>query len=376
MNYKPSVFSEMTALAQQYGALNLAQGFPEFGPPEAAVVAYQKALSVGHNQYAPSSGWPGLQDALSALDERRWGVNNAAVAHPRNEITVVPGATVGLYAIFLACIEPGDEVVVLEPSYDSYVPAILRAGGVPVFTSFEAPDWERVLSPRTRLVVVNSPHNPTGGVWERSDWRLMASKLDRFPRVQVVSDEAYEWMVFDDRLPLSVREIDELRPRAYRVLSLGKTFHATGWKIGAVVAPPEETSAFRQVYQYLAFAANTPAQVALAEALNQDPNYPFRLAAFFESKRNRLASGLQNSGWEIRPCSGSYFLNISLPVGTDDWAWARARTQDAGVATVPLTPFYPSGSVGSPGVRLCFAKSDATLDEAVERLAKWKNLNT
>ena len=373
--FQPSVFSEMTALAQQHGALNLAQGFPEFGPPEEAVEAYRAALAEGWHQYAPAAGLPALRQALSALDRRRWGSDSPAAADPDSEITVVPGATVGLYAAFLTLIQPGDEAVVLEPAYDSYGPALRRAGGTVVTGSFAAPDWSVLLSTRTRVVVVNSPHNPTGSVWSREDWDRLARALEPFPNAVVVSDEAYEWMVFDNQQPFSVRQVDSLRSRAFRILSLGKTFHATGWKIGAVVAPPSWTAQFRQVYQFLAFAANTPAQKALASALEVRPDYPETLARFFQDKRDRLDRALRAGGWDVQPCAGSYFLTVRLPHGTDDWAWARARAADARVAVVPLQPFYVDATGEPPAVRLCFAKNDSTLDEAAKRLNHWKNQN-
>jgi methionine aminotransferase len=375
MKFQASIFSEMTGLALHYGAINLAQGFPEFGPPEGAVEAYRQALADGRNQYAPMAGWPALREALSQVDQRRWGATHSAVAHPDTEITIVPGATVGLYAVFLALLEPGDEAVVLEPAYDSYGPALRRAGANVVGTSFEAPDWDRVLGPKTRLIVINSPHNPTGGVWERADWNRLAEALERYPRVVVVSDEAYEWMVFDGRPPLSVRQIDALRSRSVRILSLGKTFHATGWKIGAVIAPAELTDAVRQVYQFLAFSANTPAQVALASYLHAHPEYPVTLAAFFQSKRDRLAHGLEAGGWRVKPCAGSYFLTLALEnLGPEesDLEWAKARVRDAGVATVPLAPFFEHIPQPFPSVRLCFAKHDATLDRAIDLLNSWK----
>lgn len=374
--FRPSIFSEMTALAVQHGALNLAQGFPEFPPPLEAVEAYRKALQDGEHQYAPMAGLPDLRRELARLDERRWGVAAPELLSWEHEWTVVPGATVGLYAAFLALVEPGDEAVVLEPAYDSYIPALRRAGARVVTTSWSHPSWEKVLSDRTRVVVVNSPHNPTGTLWEKADWDRLAQALERYPRAVVVSDEAYEWMTYTGRKACSVRQIEALRERSFRILSLGKTFHATGWKVGAVAASAAWTARFRQVYQFLAFSTNTPAQRALAQTLVDRPNFPFELAVFFQSKRDRLSHGLRTGGWNVDPCSGSYFLTVRLDEGVDDSAWAKARVVDAGVATVPMSPFYEDPRFASPQIRLCFAKNDDTLDEAVRRLNEWKQNRT
>jgi methionine aminotransferase len=372
-----SIFAEMTALAQQHGALNLAQGFPEFGPDPKLVAAFQRALVAESAQYAPMPGLLRLREAVAEDQGRR----HLLTYDPADEITVVPGATVGIFATIQALCGPGDEVLLLEPAYDSYGPAVAMAGAAAVAVPLElgtqgvCVNWDALraaISPRTKLVVVNTPHNPSGMLWTTTDWNQLASILPE--QVLVLSDEVYEAMVFDGAKLASPHHHPELRHRSFRALSFGKTFHATGWKLGVVLAPKEWSQRLRTAYQFIAFSASTPAQHAVADFLVAEPDYPTHLAGFFESKRNVLKDALRSSGFRPLHSHGSYFLLVDYSNASDlpDREMAELLTREAGVATVPLSPFYKIPPRDQKLLRLCFAKEDATLREAGHRMRTWK----
>lgn len=371
-----SIFAEMTALAQRYGALNLAQGFPEFGPDPDLVAAFQRALVSESAQYAPMPGLLRLREVVADDQLRRHHLGY----DPADEVTVVPGATVGIFAAIQALCGPGDEVLLLEPAYDSYYPAVVMSGAAAVAVPLElgthgvCVHWDALraaLSPRTKLVVVNTPHNPTGMLWTSKDWNQLASMLP--DEALVLSDEVYEALVFDGSTLASTHHHPDLRHRSLRVLSFGKTFHATGWKLGVVLAPTEWSQRLRTAYQFIAFSASTPTQHAVADFLSAQPNYPTHLSGFFETKRNVLVDALSSSGFRPLHCQGSYFLLVDYTDRSDltDREMAEVLTREAGVATVPLSPFYTVPPRDQKLLRLCFAKEDTTLREAGHRMANW-----
>ena len=368
-----SIFSVMTQLAQECGAINLAQGFPDYDPPLALQQALaHHATTPGHHQYAPMPGLPRLREAIARKTARVYGVPAPDAA---TEITVTCGATEALYAVMAAVVHPGDEVLVLEPAYDLYGPAIRLQGGVPVYVPLPAPhfrpDWDQVqaaLSARTRLVLLNSPHNPSGAALTTADLDTLAELL-RDTATMVLSDEVYEHMVFDGQPHRSVLQQPELRERAFVLSSFGKTYHATGWKLGYCVAPPALTAEVRRVHQFLTFAVSTPTQHALADALETDATHDQSLPAFYQHKRDLFRALLVGSRFELLPVPGGYFqLARYREISTEpDVAFARRLTREAGVAVVPVSAFYHDGHDDGL-IRFCFAKQDATLRAAAERL--------
>jgi len=368
-----TIFTVMSRLAEEHGAVNLGQGFPDFDPPESLCRALERHVATGKNQYAPMAGVPRLREQIAAFVRRTYGV----VLDPESEITVTSGATEALFDAVAAVVRPGDEVIVLDPAYDAYEPAVLLQGGravhVPLRSHDFSVDWQRVadaLSPRTRLLILNFPHNPTGAVLARSDLEALASTL-RGTRTLVLSDEVYDRLLFDGRAPHGMLAHAELRERSFCVGSFGKSFHATGWKVGWVSAPPALTAELRKVHQFVTFATFTPAQHALADVLESNPEHLDSLASFFQEKRDRFRALLANVPLVLYPVSGAYFQvvdysGISLE---DDVSFARRLTTEIGVAAIPLSPFYETPP-GERLVRLCFAKRAATLEAAAERLGK------
>ncbi|MCH7344132.1 pyridoxal phosphate-dependent aminotransferase [Pelomonas sp. CA6] len=371
-----TIFSVMSALAQQHEAVNLGQGFPDFGCDPALVEAVHEAMRAGHNQYPPMPGVPALRQAIAAKIAALHGHHYDA----DREITVTAGATQALLTALLAITQPGDEVVVLEPAYDSYAASIALAGAVmkpvPLDAQSFRPDFERLraaLSPRTRALMINSPHNPSGTTWCREDLDRLAELLDGSP-ILVISDEVYEHMVFDGQPHLSVAGHPALAPRSLVVSSFGKTFHVTGWKVGYVAAPAALSAEFRKVHQYNVFTVNTPMQHGLAAYL-QDARPYLDLPAFYQRKRDRFRAGLADSPLRLLPCQGSYFQCVDYGAlapalaRLDDLAFCRWLTQERGVAAIPLSAFYSGGS-DARVVRFCFAKQDETLDRALALLQR------
>ncbi len=369
-----TIFTVMSQLAADTGAVNLGQGFPDFDIPDALADLLSRAVRDGHNQYAPMAGLPALREAIAAKTEAAYGHR----ADPATEITVTSGATEAIFNAILAVLHPGDEAIVLDPSYDSYEPGIVLAGGtcvhVPLCATDFSVDWAAVraaVTPRTRLIIVNSPHNPTGAVWSADDvarFTALAREHDLF----VISDEVYEHIVFDGARHESVLRSPELAARAFVVSSFGKTYHCTGWKVGYCIAPAAMTAEFRKVHQFNTFATSTPAQWAFALMLTEHPEHAATLGAFYEQKRDRFRAQLAGTRLRALPVSGSYFQLVDYSAISDlpDDAFARWLCTEHGVASIPLSPFCAAPPAGQRLVRLCFAKNDATLDAAIERLSR------
>ncbi|WP_035057548.1 methionine aminotransferase [Andreprevotia chitinilytica] len=366
-----TIFTVMSQLAAEYGAINLSQGFPDFPVDGALREAVTAAMAAGHNQYAPMPGLPALREAIAAKFEVQHGV----AVDPATEITVTAGATQALYTAIATVLHAGDEAIVLDPSYDSYAPAIVAQGAKAVRVNLSAPDFavdwaavEAVVTPHTRLVIVNNPNNPATSVFRAADLDALAAIAERHDLL-VLADEVYEHLVFDGASHRSVLAHPALRQRSFAVYSFGKTFHATGWKIGYCVAPPALTAEFRKLHQFLVFSVNTPAQHALAAYLQQPAHWQ-QLPSFYQAKRDRLAAGLVSTGFRLLPSRGTYFqLADYSAIRSDltDTEFARWLTVTHGVATIPVSAFYAAPPEARL-VRFCFAKEVRTLDAALERL--------
>ncbi|GAC1378261.1 MAG: pyridoxal phosphate-dependent aminotransferase [Hymenobacter sp.] len=371
-----SIFTQMTLLAQETGAINLAQGFPDYDPPQALLEALARhARTPGHHQYAPMPGLPRLREAIAAQVARLQP--DAPAPDPGTELTITAGATEALFAVLAAVVRPGDEVVVFEPAYDLYGPAIRLQGGVPRYVRLPAPDfrpdWDavrRVVSPRTRLVLVNTPHNPSGAVFTAADWHELARLLAGTDAL-VLSDEVYEHLLFDGAPRLSARLHPELRERSFVLSSVGKTYHATGWKVGYGLAPPALPAEVRRVHQSVTVAVSTPTQHALAFDLETDTTdaHARGLAAFYQQKRDQFRALLAGAGWELLPVPGGYFqlARYGAFSALSDLAFAQHLARAKGVAVVPVSAFYHDG-FDDGLIRFCFAKQEATLIAAAARL--------
>ncbi|GAB3507632.1 pyridoxal phosphate-dependent aminotransferase [Spirosoma knui] len=367
-----TIFTVMSKLATEVGAINLSQGFPGFDCSPELVSLVERYLRKGFNQYAPMAGVPALREALAQKTADLYNVNY----DPETEITVTSGATEAIFAAIAAVVRPGDEVLVFEPAYDSYVPAIELNGGVPVYVTLTPPDYtidwqvvEQKITDKTRMILVNTPHNPTGHVWTTDDLAQLAA-LVRDRDIWIMSDEVYEHILFDGRVHHSLMTHPELRERTFVVGSFGKTFHITGWKIGYCLAPAELTTEFRKVHQYLTFSTVTPIQYALADYLQQ-PDHYLRLPDFYQRKRDLFLAGLQNSRFTFKPAEGSFFQTVSYTNITDepDYDLALRLTHEIGVASIPVSVFYNQKN-DYKILRFCFAKDDAVLQEAAERLSR------
>ena len=368
-----TIFTVMSQLALQHKAVNLGQGFPDFDGPPALREALARHMAEGRNQYAPMAGVPRLREQIARKTEACYGRR----IDPDTEITVTSGATEALFAAIACVVRPGDEVVVLDPCYDSYEPAIELQGARCVHVPLTLPDfsvdWDRVrdaVGPKTRLVIVNSPHNPSGAVLERADFDALAAIL-RERDAYLVSDEVYEHIIFDGRRHESVLRHEELAARSFVISSFGKTYHCTGWKIGYCIAPAAMTAEFRKVHQYLTFSSFTPAQFAFADLLESDPTHWRELPHFYEARRDRFRALLEGSRFELLPVAGAYFqvADYSAISDRDDLSFCEWLVQQHGVAGIPVSAFYES----PPDMRLirfCFAKTDETLAHAAERLRR------
>jgi methionine aminotransferase len=367
-----TIFTVMSALAARTGAVNLGQGFPDFECDPRLPALVTEAMRAGHNQYPPMAGVPQLRQAVAAKTAALCG----AQYDPEREITVTAGATQAVLTALLACVHPGDEVIVLEPCYDSYIPGITLAGGrvvrVPLTPGTFRPDFAAIaaaIGPRTRAIVVNTPHNPTGTVWTPAEWQRLADLLAPTD-VLVISDEVYEHMVFDGAVHGGAAAIPGLAARSFVVSSFGKTFHVTGWKVGTVSAPVPLTAEFRKVHQFNVFTVNTPMQHALAHYL-ADPA-PYReLGTFYQRKRDLFRAGLAGTALRLLPCEGTYFQTVDYRAVSDlgEAAFCEWLTTEVGVAAIPLSAFCQSPTEQGLA-RLCFAKRDDTLELALERLAR------
>lgn len=367
-----TIFTVMSQLAMEHKAINLGQGFPDFDGPPALRDALARAMAEGRNQYAPMTGVPALREAIARKSELLYGRR----VNPDTEVTVTSGATEALFAAIAAVVRSGDEVIVLDPCYDSYDPAIELNGGravhVPLDPRDFSPDWQRIrdaVTPRTRMIMVNTPHNPCGAVFSAGDLDELAA-LARVHDLFVLSDEVYEHIVFDDALHQGVLRHEELAARSFVVSSFGKTYHCTGWKVGYCIAPRALSAEFRKVHQYLTFCTFTPAQWALAEVIEGDPQHYLDLPAFYQAKRDHFRNLLEGSKLRLLPVGGAYFqvADYSAMSEADDLAFCEWLIREGGVAAIPISAFYESPPAGQRLIRFCFAKSDETLQAAAARL--------
>jgi len=367
-----TIFTSMSQLATERGAVNLGQGFPDFdGPPELHE-ALHRHIRAGRNQYAPMTGVPALREGIARKAEALYGCK----VDSETEVTVTSGATEALFAAVHAVVRPGDEVIVLDPCYDSYEPSIELAGARTVHVPLVAPafsvDWQRVadaVTARTSMLIINSPHNPTGATLSNSDLDALAALL-RDTRICVLSDEVYEHIIFDGREHASVLRHPELAERSFAVSSFGKTYHITGWKVGYCIAPRNLSAEFRKVHQYLTFCTFNAAQWALADYLQHAPGHYRALPAFYQAKRDYFRAAIASSRFRLLDVQGAYFQLVEYDgvSDEDDQAFCIRLTRDHGVAAIPTSVFYESPPAGQRLIRFCFAKTEATLAAAAERL--------
>lgn len=367
-----TIFTLMSRLAEQTGALNLGQGFPDFEPPPAFADSLARHVRGGKNQYAPMAGVPRLREQIAAKLGRDYGYT----PDPESSITVTDGATEGIFDAITTVVRPGDEVIVFDPCYDSYEPAVLLAGGRALHLALDPSfgiDWQRLadaISPRTRLIILNFPNNPSGALLSARDLDTL-SDVVRHTNAFVLSDEVYEHIVFDGKAHQSLLRHAELRERSFVVGSFGKAFHTTGWKVGWVVAPSPLTDELRKVHQFVTFSTSTAAQHAFADLLAQHGELLHELPSFYQSKRDRFRRLLEASRFELLPVAGTYFQLADYSALSDeqDLVFARRLATQAGVVAIPVSPFYsvpPERRI----IRFCFAKNDATLERAAARLCE------
>jgi methionine aminotransferase len=363
----------MTRLANEVGAINLSQGFPDFETSPELIDTVAKYMREGFNQYAPMPGVLALREALSMKIERLYGRRY----DPVTEITVTTGATEALFVALTAFVHPGDEVLMFQPAYDSYPPAVILSGGKPVYVTLRYPDyridWDevrRAITPRTRVIVVNSPHNPTGMMWSADDVRELARVLQGTDAV-VIADEVYEHIVFDGARHESFARYPEIADRAVVISSFAKTYHTTGWKVGYCAAPPALTSEIQAIHQWVTFAVNHPAQMAYADVVRRNPECG-DVTTFYQERRDTFRSLVQGSRFKIMACRGTFFQMLDFSAITDerDADFALRLTREHGVAAIPISPFLSAGAPAGPVLRFCFAKRDATLERAAERLCR------
>ncbi|HEY7655234.1 MAG TPA: pyridoxal phosphate-dependent aminotransferase [Burkholderiales bacterium] len=371
-NVGTTIFTVMSRLAQEHNAINLSQGFPDFDCARELLALVTKYFNAGLNQYPPMAGVMQLRERIAEKVEALYG----AQYDPEHEVTVTPGATYGIFTAIATLVRPGDEVILFEPAYDSYVPSIEVSGGVPVFVQLRYPDysidWQRVqqaITPRTRMILINTPNNPTASVLSGEDMRMLEGML-RGTDIVVVSDEVYEHIVFDGHQHQSVARFPGLAERSFVVSSFGKTYHVTGWKMGYVLAPRELTSEFRKVHQFNVFVTNGPLQYALAEYMENKDAY-LSLAAFYQKKRDFFLQGVRASRFKPLPSRGTFFQNLAYDAVSDerDMDLAIRLTKERGIASIPVSVFYrqpPDHKV----LRFCFAKSEETLARGAEILRR------
>jgi len=367
-----TIFTVMSQLAAEHGAVNLGQGFPDFPLPDFLADELARAVREGRNQYAPMSGIPALRQAIAAKTLDCYG----RAVNPDSEITVTSGGSEAIFDAVLAVVHAGDEVIVLDPCYDCYEPAIDLAGAKAVHVALDpddfSVDWSKVreaVSPRTRMIFINTPHNPSGAMLDIEDMaELSAIVLDT--RILVLADEVYEHIVFDGRRHESVLRYPELAERSFVISSFGKTYHCTGWKVGYCIAPPALTTEFRKVHQYNTFCSFSPAQSAFAAMIERHPEHHRELGAFYQEKRDHFARQLGSTRLKPLPVPGGYFQLVDYSAISDlpDAEFCRWLTIERGVTAIPLSPFYAAPPIGQRLIRLCFAKNQDTLDAAIERL--------
>lgn len=365
-----SIFATMTKMANDYNAINLSQGFPDFNCSEELLERVAYYQSKGYNQYAPMPGVLSLRKKISEKIEKIYGRKY----NPDSEIVVTAGGTQALYTAITAVVSPGDEVIILEPAYDSYAPAVLINGGVPVYIPLSkmnySIDWnivEKSITDRTKLIIINSPHNPTGSVLSKNDIAAL-EKIIRNKNIYLISDEVYEHIIFDGNLHYSFSQSSELSERTFVISSFGKTYHTTGWKVGYCAAPEKLMNEFKKIHQFIVFAVNTPIQYAYADIMEKEEMY-FGLSKFYKAKRDLMTSLLSKSKFKFKPAQGTYFqlLDYSSISDLNDREFSEYLTKEIGVAVIPLSPFYSGGSQDRV-IRICFAKKDEVLIAASEKL--------
>lgn len=370
-----TIFTVMSSLASQYNAINLGQGFPDFPMPEALTNAVSKAMTSGLNQYAHTNGLLLLRERLIQKIKKLYGTDINA----ETEITITPGATYAIYTALTAILNAGDQVILFEPAYDSYVPNIVVNGAEPVFISLRYPDysidWDEVkkkITPRTKAIIINSPHNPTGSVLTKNDMLALSQIVLSHKNLFVLSDEVYEHLVFDGKKHESILKYPKLKNRSFACFSFGKTYHCTGWKIGYCVAGESLMKEFRKVHQFNAFSTNTPMQAGIAEALENEDLY-LSLASQMQAKRDFFKESVQDTFFEPLPSSGSYFQCYRYGSASDlpDKEFTINLVKQYGVAAIPLSAFYQAGT-DNKVIRFCFAKKEETLREAAARLQSIK----
>ena len=367
-----TIFTVMSRLAQEHNAINLSQGFPDFDCAKELRDLVTKYINAGLNQYPPMAGVMQLRERIAEKAESLYG----AKYDPEHEVTVVPGATYGIFTAIAALVRPGDEVIMFEPTYDSYVPSVEVNGGVPVCVQLRYPDYsidwsevQRAITPKTRVILINTPNNPTASVFSGEDMRMLENLL-RGTGIVVVSDEVYEHLVFDGHRHQSVTRFPGLAERSFAVSSFGKTYHVTGWKMGYVAAPAPLTAEFRKAHQFVTFSSFTPVQYALADFLNERRGWP-DLSAFYQRKRDLFLTLLDGSRWKPLPSRGTYFQLLDYSAFSDekDMDLALRLTREIGVASIPTSAFLYK-QPPPPVLRFCFAKKDETLERAAERLRR------
>lgn len=365
-----SIFSVMTKMANEYNAINLSQGFPDFNCPDELIALVHHFQKKGFNQYAPMQGVQPLRSEISKKIEKLHG----RFYDPEKEITITAGATQALYTAISCLVNKGDEVIIFEPAYDSYAPAVRMNLGKPIFIPLNNEDFsinweltEKKINTKTKLIILNSPHNPTGSIIDLNDLRSL-EKIVKGKNIFVISDEVYEHITFDGCEHISLSRSDIISKRSFIISSFGKTYHTTGWKMGYCVAPEYLMNEFRKLHQFVVFSANTPTQFAYSEFLKNESHY-LELGNFYQQKRDYFADKIQKSKFRIKKCRGTYFqlLDYSLISNKNDFKFSEFLTKKIGVAVIPLSPFYNNGSRNKI-IRVCFAKSDEVLSKAAQLL--------
>lgn len=369
-----TIFSVMSAMAQRLNALNMSQGFPDFPAPPALLEALGQATQDGFNQYAAGDGLLILREQLAKLFLQR----DQLQIDPISEITITPGATIGIFSAIHAVVNPGDEVIIFDPSYDSYAPSVKLAGGVAVHIPLQTPDfhldWNQVqhaINDKTRMIIVNTPHNPTGAIWAKQDWLQLITLIED-KNIVVLSDEVYEHLIYDGKRHYSALCFPELRERSFVVGSFGKTFHVTGWKTGYCIAAPALMQVFRQIYQFTNFCGVTPVQMALATFMAKHPEHIAELANFYQAKRDMFNAGLKESRFQFTPSPGTYFQNLdysTIRPDLNDVAMCQYLAEQHGIVAIPVSVFYQKPPENLRLIRFCFAKKQATLQQAGQILS-------
>lgn len=362
----------MSKMANDYNAVNLSQGFPDFPVAEELINLVSEGMRKGMNQYAPMPGLPALRESISKKIERTYSVKT----NPETEITVTAGGTQALFAAITALVHEGDEVIMFDPAYDSYDPTIKLNKGIPIHLELKPPlfgiDWEEVenkITPKTKLIIINTPHNPTGAVLDEKDLQKLEHIITN-NNIYVISDEVYEHIIFDDKTHESILKYPNIYARGVAIFSFGKTFHATGWKTGYMIAPEEITKELRKMHQFNVFCTNTPVQYGIAEYMKNEANY-LPLPKFYQERRDKFTELLSTSRFDAHPCYGTYFQLYSYDKISNkrDTEMAEWLTKEHGIATIPTSVFYENGDHVNY-LRMCFAKSDETLEQAAELLCK------